>query len=234
MPAREVARLAKVDVDTPTALEVDDLVHEQEPALIARGAAYATEYARIRENAGILAKNLATVVVALRVRHDDMRGASGAYRKDVGEIYAGLGEGDREKLQTAVRWHVGNILRRYLTPRELEKLDLKPTSPLERQQDSRAANAAIVAAGRAELQAATSKKGRKPKDNELPAPTVRETADHLRMVHAATNIMNQLSPDVINHAMTDGQRAKLDEELETIQKAIAKLRRITRKARSEG
>lgn len=232
MPSREVARLAKVDLDALPTLEVDDIAQESEPELIARGTAYANEYVRIQHAKTALLKNLATVIVALRIRHGDMRGSSGAYRKDVGQIYRQISEENQERLQTAVRWHVGNILRRHLTPRELERLDLKPTSPLERQQDSRAINAAIVAAGKAGQKAATSKKGRTSKNDEPPAPTVRETADQLRMVHAATNIMTQISTDVINHAMTDGQRAKLDEELEMIQKTIAKLRRITRKARS--
>ncbi|MFF4478691.1 hypothetical protein ACFY1A_16975 [Streptomyces sp. NPDC001520] len=225
-----------MDLDTLPTLDVDDLSGETEAALIARGAAYAAEYIRIEHKSTVLLKNLATVIVALRVRHDDMRGASGAYRKDVGQIYRQISTDNQERLQTAVRWHVGNILRRTLTPRELEQLDLKPTSPLERQQDTRAINAAIVVAGRASVEATSSKAGRKKKDSpdELPAPTVKETADHLRMAHAASSIVAQLDPDVVKHTMTDGQRVKLDEQLEAMQQVIAKLRRITRKARSEG
>jgi hypothetical protein len=61
---------------------------------------------------------------------------------------------------------------------------------------------------------------------------VRATADHLRLAHVAGNIVGQIDTSVVDTHMTDGQRAKLDEELAALQKAITRLRRHTKKPSS--
>lgn len=250
---REVSRLTPgapipVDPDTLPSLELDDISGETESQLVARGAAYAREYARIEDEPTILLKNIAAVVVALRIQYDDMLGKRHDYRQVVAGMYrdAGIPPDSAARVQGSVRWHVGNLLRKTLTPRELRKLGLLETSPLERLQDSRAVNAAIVAATHAssEVSSSTPRIGKQPsratgkgtavvEEPSAGAP-VKATADHLRLAHVAGNILGQLDTSVISQHMTAGQRAKLDEELAALQKTITALRRLTRKPSSKG
>ncbi len=254
MSPKEVARLrddaavTHVDAASVQALDLESIEHESTATLIARGAAYAREYAAVEHKPELLAKNLATVLLALRKRHDDWLGRSGDYRRDAREVYSSANLADRDqltRLQANVRYHVGNMVRRYLTPRELKALELKDASPLERQQDRRATDSAILRATKvsAEVTASTPKtsKAAKPAKGELtPAvPTqkgiiVKATADHLRLAQAARGIVGQFSADVIDEHMTDGQRAKLDEELAEMEKKIRSLRRRMKNHRSEG
>ncbi|GAA1064686.1 hypothetical protein [Streptomyces asiaticus] len=223
-------------------LTVDDIRHEGTAALIARGAAYASEYAQIEHKPEMLVRNIAVVNVALRRQHDDMRGRTRAYREDVAQIYraAGIGPNVVDRMQQAVRYHVGNILRDELSPEELRDLDLHTSSPLERARGARAVTSALATAERVSSQAvkvpsAKSRKTKRTDDEPAPAPEipVKATADHLRLVNAAKSIVSQLSPDVIDDAMTDGQRAKLHEELGALQDAIRVLRRHTKPRRSD-
>jgi hypothetical protein len=64
----------------------------------------------------------------------DWRGRSWDYRQHVGGLYerAGVSEGDRQHIQAAVRYHVGNKLRESLTPEQLENADMLTTSPKDR------------------------------------------------------------------------------------------------------
>lgn len=254
MSPKEVARLDKrevtrVDVTSVQPLELEAIEDEPTSALIARGSAYAREYAAIEHKPELLAKNIAVVLLALRKRHDDWLGRMGPYRADTAEIYSAAGIRDREqlkRLQANVRYHVGNMVRRYLTPRELKALELKDSSPLERQQDSRATTAALVKALKvsADVTASTpktSKAAKKPAKavHAEIAPTqkgaiVKATADHLRLAQAARGIVGQFSADVIDEHMTDGQRAKLDEELAEMEKRVRSLRRHLKSRRSEG
>ncbi|MFF1417623.1 hypothetical protein [Streptomyces sp. NPDC058280] len=234
------AALFTVD-DLPT-LKLNDIIDESEAELQARGAAYAREYAEIEQRPVILARNMAMVCIALRLKLQDMVGSSYEYKQTVAEFYRMSGvTGDRlERMQGTVRWHVGNTLRRHMTPRELERHGLLATSPLERQQDSRAVNAAIVQSIRASeaVRASTPRKapktatGEPSQEPEQTGSPVKATADHLRLAHVAGSIVGQLDTDVIDTHMTPGQRAKLDEELAALQKAIAALRRHTRKPSS--
>ncbi len=254
MSPKEVARLDKhgvTRVDTAKAqpLELEAIEDESTSALIARGSAYAREYAAIEHKPELLAKNIAVVLLALRKRHDDWLGRMGPYRADAAEVYSAAGITDREqlkRLQANVRYHVGNMVRRYLTPRELKALELKDSTPLERQQDRRATDATILRATKvsAEVEASTLKTTQAMKtlakggQAEI-APTqkgaiVKATADHLRLAQAARGIVGQFSADVIDEHMTDGQRAKLDEELAEMEKRIRSLRRHLKSRRSEG
>jgi hypothetical protein len=231
-----------VDPETLPSLEPDELSSETTAELVARGAAYAREYARVEHQPTILLKNIAAVVVAIRRKHDDMLGKSHDYRQEVAGMYrsANIPPDSADRIQKAVRWHVGNLLRQTLTPRELKRLELLPTSPLERLQDSRATNAAIIRAANvsADVSASTPAKKAKGKGAQVAIPEpagapVKATADHLRLAHVAANILGQLDTTVINEHMTDGQRAKLDDELAALQKRITALRRHTRKASSK-
>ncbi|MFD9442145.1 hypothetical protein [Streptomyces sp. NPDC060001] len=253
MSPKEVARRTPgdalpADVDGHQTLELEAIQDEPVSALIARGAAYAREYADIEKKPTILAMNLATVLLALRRKHDDWLGRTHEYRQDAAEAYRQANIADRDtltRLQATVRYHVGNALRRQLTPRELKNLELLDTSPLERIQDRRATDSAILRATKVSVEVAastprkTSKNAKGTTEEVVPAQAggaghgVKATADHLRLAHVAGNIVGQLDTDVIREHMTDGQRAKLDEELAALQQTVAKLRRLTRKSSSE-
>ncbi|MFE6493406.1 hypothetical protein [Streptomyces sp. NPDC057748] len=210
-------------------LELEDLAHEPETALVARGAAYAREYTRIQGQQTTLLKNLAVVIVSLRVQRNELRGTSHEYRQLVADMYrsAGIDPDKSTNLQSAVRWHVGNLLRRVATPRELERADLKPTSPLERMQDTRAANAALVKAARVSADADSSTKASRAKSDADPGQVVKATADHLRLAKVAAEIVGKLDKRVITKEMTDGQRKALDRELSGLERKIASLRKLT-------
>ncbi|MGW2514996.1 hypothetical protein ACWC0A_37640 [Streptomyces scopuliridis] len=246
MMSKEVARSAAdadpalfdVDVDSLPSLQVEDLAGESAAELVARGAAYAREYDQIADQPTILLKNLAAVVVALRRQMGDWRGDTQAYRDRVSELYrmSGIPTDSRSRVQAAVRWHVGNLLRRAMTARELEGQGLLSTSPLERLRDSRSTNAALVRAVKvsAEVEKSTPKAKRstgkdgKPTEESSGSP-VKATADHIRLAGVASSIIGQLDSGVITKHMTAGQRAKLDGELEALQKKITALRKLTRK-----
>ncbi|MEU1037684.1 hypothetical protein [Streptomyces sp. NPDC005907] len=238
----------RVDVAGLQTLELDAIEKESPATLIARGAAYVREYVAIEDKPTILAMNIATVLLALRKKHGDWLGRSYEYRQDVNEVYrqANIPPDRLTRTQATVRYHVGNLLRRHLTPRELQKLELIDASPLERQQDRHSASRAIVRAVKAtaEVTASTpapkAKTAKGAKEETVPeqgggvGTGVKATADHLRLAKVVGNVLEQLSPNVIKEHMTDGQRAKLDEELADLQKKITELRRLTKKPRSKG
>jgi len=249
MSPKEVAPLGS-DVDDFPTLRLQDIQGESEQELVARGAALAREYAAIEHKPTILAKNLAVVLVAVREKHGDWLGQSHDYRQTAAEIYAlaNIPKGSQDRIKAAVRYHIGNELRRVLTPREIRALGLLESSPLERLQDNRSTNAVLLAATKAigAAEESTPKtepsptKGRgtgKQAEVEVPkqagAP-VKATADHLRLALVAGNILGQFDADVIDRHMTAGQRDKLDAELVELQKKITKLRRHTRKPSSGG
>jgi hypothetical protein len=256
MSPKEVARrggddvVMRVDVSSLTTLDLKDIEHETEAALVARGAAYAREYARIEDKPAILAANIATVILALRKAHDDWRGLTKPYRDRVSALYESSGVTGEQlsRLKANVRYHVGNQARRYLTPRELRALELDDASPLEKQRDRRATNSAILRATGASVEAASSapvktveansKTKGKARDEERvpdqrgPGLVVKATADHLRLAHVARGLVEQLDEDVLSD-MAAGQRAKLDEELAAVESAARRLRRLLKKSRSE-
>lgn len=246
----DVPAPVSVDPATLPTLEVDELVKEPEALLIARATAYGREYKRIEGQSTTLLKNIAAVSVALRVQHGDMRGSSNEYRQKIAQIYRDSGVD--EKTQGSVRYHIGNLLRRTMTARELEQHSLLSTSPRERIQDNRATTAQLASAAKA-IAAATDRsvldgfipapppRTSKPKKAEKGAPAskgkapkstgpeIKATADLLRLASVAGGIIGQLDVDVITGHMTAGQRAKLDEELTAMQKHLTALRRHTRK-----
>ncbi|MYY03073.1 MULTISPECIES: hypothetical protein [unclassified Streptomyces] len=229
----------EIAVDAHSALptlELEDLAGETEQALVARGQAYAREYAAIQGKATALLKNLAVTQVALRVKLGDMRGTSHEYRTIVKDMYRSMGLSPEraETMQAAVRWHVSNVLRRHMTPRELEAHNLQPTSALERLQDNRKVNASIIRAARATtaVEESTPKPAKKAAgEPAVPGQPVKATADHLRLADVARDILGKMDRTVIKKHMTDGQRAKLDAELSAMEKKIASLRKLTQKPR---
>ncbi len=95
-------------------------------------------------------KDLAEIVVALRGsfelddgRHD-WSGRSTGYRSAMAEVYdkAALPADERDTVQAALRYHVGNLLRENTSPEELASVGLTSQSPKERLAGHRQALAA--------------------------------------------------------------------------------------------
>ncbi|WP_432157775.1 hypothetical protein [Streptomyces sp. bgisy153] len=229
-------------------LELDDLKDETEESLVARGATYVREIVRIENATTILYKNVAVTLLALRRQMGDWRGEGYEYRQKVNEMYRQAGiddDPDSKRIKGNVRWHVGNALRRYLTPRELKRAGLLPESPLERGQDNRATQSAIVRATRA-IAAAEQPKPAKSSEkaprgevkadavpSTLTGAEVKATADQLRLAQVASGILAQMSEGAIADDMTRGQRTTLDKQLAAMEERIRALRELTRaKSRS--
>jgi hypothetical protein len=240
----------RVDVTNLPTLDLTDIENDTSEMLHARGAAYAREHARIDGAQTVLLKNIATVIVEIRRRHNDWLGRTYEYRQEVADMYrqANIPPDSLSSLQTAVRWHVSTQLRNVLPSDELKRLELSPASGADKQRDRRAVDSALLQATKLSASAATpvptavtkAKKGKKaeasaPVEERVPAQgaTLKATADHLRLAAGARRLVEQLDMGVIDEHMTPGQRARLDEELAAMQAAIAKLRRRTRTRSSD-
>ncbi|MFF6928350.1 hypothetical protein [Streptomyces californicus] len=241
---RRKSQTVDVSLDDLPTLQLEDIAEESESALVARGAAYAKEYAEIQGKATTLLKNIAVTQVALRVKYDDMAGRSGPYRAVISAMYDDLRMPEERvvQMQATIRYHVGNIIRRHMTPRELEAAGLRPETPIERQRDDRAAKALVIQAYRAsaaveESTPPPSRSRKKAADAESDQPAghvVKATADHLRLAEVALNMLGKFDRNVIKTHMTGGQRAKLDKELRDMERKIAGLRKLTQKPSSKG
>ncbi|MEU7039828.1 hypothetical protein AB0A77_02065 [Streptomyces varsoviensis] len=237
------------------ALDPSVLQEEDEAALTTRGAAYLQEYVRTERRSTLLMKNLAVVVIEMRRRFTtedglpDMRGRSYPYRERIAEVYlrAGVPEDSEDRIRANLRYHIGNLLREELTPQELEDYGLLPAAPRDRKRAKDAERDALVAAARAELTAGEADKavvaarsasapsqdeGGSPGSQAEKQPLVRVTADYIQLGKAASNIVGKMDVSVIDDVMTDGQRAKLDGYLASMQETLRKLRRHTRKRTS--
>ncbi|MFJ6237950.1 hypothetical protein ACIQH0_28170 [Streptomyces griseus] len=239
---RPKAHAVDVSLDDLPTLQLDDIKQEAEATLVARGQAYAKEYAVVQGKATTLLRNLAVTQVALRVKYNDMRGQSGPYRAVVADMYAGLGLPEERvtQMQATVRYHIGNIIRRHMTTRELEAAGLRPETPIERQRDERAARALVLEAHKATKAVEEStppprsrKKAADEESNGSTGHAVKATSDHLRLAEVALNILGKFDRSVIKTHMTDGQRAKLDTELRDMERKIASLRKLTQKPSSK-
>lgn len=208
-------------------LAFDDVATEGHTALVARGAAYVRRYMQIQGESTILLRNVAVVLVALRSLHTtadgdmDLVGRSQAYRDDAAEIYreAGMDVDSQTAVQSAVRYHIGNILREVYTPDTLVAYGLARESPLERSQLGKATTRALVDVARAE--------------SVDTSDTRTATADHIRLGSGVVGILNNMSLDHIRDRMTNEQRAKLDGQLAEAQEIIRRLRRATKTRSSE-
>lgn len=106
-----------------------------------------------RERHTILTRDLAEAAVALREHYltpegrPDWTGRTWAYRNAMRQLYgeAGYDAAARAVTQAATRYHVGNIVRRYLSPEEIAEVGLRPETPQERQVAHRAKVSAMLA-----------------------------------------------------------------------------------------
>ena len=77
----------------------------------------------------------------------DTRGRAWQYRQHVGEVYRGAGW-ELEKIpevQSAVRYHIGNVIRDLYTSEELAAVGMREDPPRERVREVREKRAALLA-----------------------------------------------------------------------------------------
>lgn len=74
----------------------------------------------------------------------DLLGRSRGYRDWVGDVYASIPADERETVQAAIRYHVGNVARETLRGEDLAALGLSPLSPKERSKAQRDGKAALL------------------------------------------------------------------------------------------
>ncbi|MEU1074307.1 MULTISPECIES: hypothetical protein [unclassified Streptomyces] len=259
MPGSAPARRKRAAVAAPPprlpdlpVLKLSTLEDESTEALVARGAALVREHAIVEGRGTALLRSCAVVLAALRLRcvnkdgDPDVTGTSHEYRELAREVYrrAGIGPDAQDRVQATVRYHVAKVIRENHSEDQLEAYGLIVASPVERQRERRQRDSAVLTMARHEAIAAAPapKKGKataKAAADEAAAVNLsatgaaqKATADHLRLGAGVLNILGQMSTDVIDNDMTDGQRAKLDEHLAAMQAAVTKLRRHTRKRRS--
>ncbi|MFG2292043.1 hypothetical protein [Streptomyces sp. NPDC048603] len=233
-------------------LALEDVENEGVDELVARGAAYARGYLDIKNRETTMLRNIAVVLIAIRAQctdtqgRVDWRGQSHEYRALAKDVYAqaNVPPDSLSYMQSNVRYHVGNILRDVLTPAELAAYELRPDSPAEANaKASRAQRALALAAATtvpsvatsAQPAAKASKKTVTAQDeadgapDQQPDTSGRAVATTLRLTQGAHGVISQISADVIS-SMTDGQRARMDEQLAEMQTAISALRRKIRRA----
>lgn len=115
-----------------------DLMSLTTDQLIVRGMMLVRECTAVREGRTRSLRELARVVVELRVRsvtvdgRADWTGRSVEYRQAVGRIYDEIPDADQVTIQNALRYHVGAVLREVAPAAELTALGLQATTPGER------------------------------------------------------------------------------------------------------
>lgn len=105
-----------------------------------------------RERRLMLVRDLAESSVALREHFmtkdgkPDWAGGTHEYRKLIRDLYsaAAFPAEDRAATQGQVRYHVGQIVRRFMSPEELEDAGLLLAAPAERMRDLRAQQSALL------------------------------------------------------------------------------------------
>lgn len=123
-----------------------DLSTEELKAEIASVIRLAT---RDRDAAAAHNRRAAELIVTLRGRFQtptgepDLLGEFRPYREAVREVYAdaGVSPSDRSRVQSAIRYHVGNVLRERYQAEELERLGIMAESPYEKTKERRMAAA---------------------------------------------------------------------------------------------
>jgi hypothetical protein len=102
----------------------------------------------------VLLRDLAEATVSYREHFAlssgavDWTGRTGAYRKEIADLYteAGYPQAEAKAIQKLARYHIANTLRERLPAAEIEAIGLRAELPRERQTEIRARSAAIVAA----------------------------------------------------------------------------------------
>ena len=125
-----------------------------EESLIGAGAALARSWYHIEESKTEVLRDLAVIVVRLRMLHRkadgsvDWSGNSWDYRKAVARMYEGAGipPDSVDNIQASIRYHVGNVIREMAKPADLEAAGLLSASPRERLQVARDQAAAMLEA----------------------------------------------------------------------------------------
>ena len=130
------------------AADVADLI--QSPALDLRtletaGTDLISFYSHMEATRTEVLKALAKVVVLIRSKHRDdegnidWRGKTWDYRQAIGEMYerAGVPPDSQSGIQSALRYHVGNLIREVATPDELQAAGLLKDSPRDRLNEQR-------------------------------------------------------------------------------------------------
>lgn len=182
--------------------------------LVAEAASLAFRYGQEPEDRTRILRQMAAVLVQLRsgCTTDDGRtdwaGRSGAYRAAVGDIYrqSRLSEDERETMQAALRYHVGNRVREVAPEAELEDLGLRKERPVDRVKLTRDRLAALARTGAAMG------------DGDGAA------ADPVRLAIAARVMMERIAadPEAIE-ALTPKRRADLAAAVDTVGQLSARL-----------
>lgn len=131
-----------------------DLHAQDTEALVDLGARLVGLWAHIEESKTEVLRALARVIVELRSRFrqpgepPDWAGRSWEYRQAAERLYeaAGVPPDSVANVQAALRYHVGNLLRETVPPKELEAAGLLPSSPRDRIRQARSEAAAALEA----------------------------------------------------------------------------------------
>lgn len=130
------------------AADLAELVHDRAldlPTLENAGTGLIAFYTKMEDTRTEVLRALAKVVVLIRSKHrddegnPDWRGKTWDYRQAVGEMYAraGIPPSSQSNIQSALRYHVGNLMREVAPPEELEAAGLLTSSPKDRMNEQR-------------------------------------------------------------------------------------------------
>lgn len=138
----------------------------------------------------------------------DWRGKTYPYRQMIGEIFSGANvpKDDASKIQAALRYHVGNVLRDRLSEDELDDLGLRAETPRRRSQQRRESRTALLYAATTQAEGVT-------------------PVGALRALHAASALLGVACEGAADLAPKERQAA--DQVLDLIAEQVADLRKVT-------
>ncbi|MFI6444703.1 hypothetical protein [Kitasatospora sp. NPDC050543] len=229
LPARREPLAIARRTGIPEPLELADVRDLTVTDLADRGVHLVRAYAQLEHAGTTVLKSLAAVLVSIRLSMDDPNGSSYEYTQLAAQIYldAGIAPEPQSRVKANVRYHISELLREVLSPKELTALGLHEKSARNRMADRRSVNTAIVASARA----AETADQLQSTDGDAEAPVSRLVADHLKLATTVTRIIDGMQPDVIRKEMTPAQRRVLDERYA---QAIAQLQGLRKVIRTVG
>ena len=231
MPEANLPAVRRADrkADVPAEMSLSDARDLSLPVLTDHAVYLVRAYAQLEHVGTAVLKSLAAVLVAIRLDFDDPGGTSYAYTQHAASIYreAGIPPSDKDRTQSAVRYHISAILRSTVPQAEIVSLGLKPKSAQERQRDRRKTTSALVSSARA---AHTAEQLTPSEDGTRETPPSKDVADHLRLAAMMNGIIGGMQPDVITGEMTPGQRKELDSRLALLIKSAQSVRATIRAA----